>query len=120
MLLRIVRFVNLICAALACGLTLTHTLEMPGKQQLGGAEWLVVQHTSLLKKSSYLINFQQAASILRNYPRMVISMASGDIPKVFASPCFASAMVRRNSLLFSGGENVSCLAFALSAMGGIG
>lgn len=45
MLLKTTRFVSLFGAALALGLTLTHDLEIPGKQQLSGAEWLVVQHT---------------------------------------------------------------------------
>jgi hypothetical protein len=38
-------FVSLFCAALAFGLTVTHDLEIPGKQQLSGGEWLAVQHT---------------------------------------------------------------------------
>lgn len=45
MLLKMLRFVCIVCAALACGLTITHDLEMPGKQLLSGAEWLTVQHT---------------------------------------------------------------------------
>src|SRR5437764_13077345 len=45
MLLKSLRFVSLLCAALALGLTLTHDLEIPGKQMLSGASWLVVQHT---------------------------------------------------------------------------
>jgi hypothetical protein len=45
MLVKTTRFVSLVCAALALGLTLTHDLEIPGKQQLSGTEWLVVQHT---------------------------------------------------------------------------
>ncbi|HZQ08213.1 MAG TPA: hypothetical protein VFD70_16635 [Anaerolineae bacterium] len=45
MLLKALRFVSLVCAALAFGLTLTHDLEIPGKQQLTGAEWLMVQKT---------------------------------------------------------------------------
>jgi hypothetical protein len=45
MLVKTTRFVSLCCTALALGLTLTHDLEIPGKQQLSGAEWLVVQHT---------------------------------------------------------------------------
>jgi ribose/xylose/arabinose/galactoside ABC-type transport system permease subunit len=45
MLLKTTRFVSLFCAALALGLTLAHDLEIPGKQQLSGADWLVVQHT---------------------------------------------------------------------------
>lgn len=45
MILKMTRFVSLICAALACGLTIAHVLEIPGKQQLSGSEWLVVQHT---------------------------------------------------------------------------
>jgi peptidoglycan/LPS O-acetylase OafA/YrhL len=45
MLLKTLRFVSLLCAALAFGLTLTHDLEIPGKQMLSGAEWLAVQHT---------------------------------------------------------------------------
>jgi hypothetical protein len=45
MLVKTTRFVSLFCAALALGLTLTHDLEIPGKQQLSGPDWLVVQHT---------------------------------------------------------------------------
>jgi hypothetical protein len=45
MLLKTTRFVSLLCAALVLGLTLTHDLEIPGKQQFDGAEWLAVQHT---------------------------------------------------------------------------
>ena len=45
MLVKTTRFVSLLCAALVLGLTLTHDLEIPGKQQLSGAEWLVVQQT---------------------------------------------------------------------------
>ena len=40
------RFVSMVCAALALGLTLTHDLEIPGKHSLDGPEWLNVQHTS--------------------------------------------------------------------------
>jgi hypothetical protein len=40
--------VCVVCAALALGLTLTHDLEIPGKQQLSGAEWLNVQHNFYL------------------------------------------------------------------------
>lgn len=45
MLLKITRFVSLFCAALVMGLTVTHDLEIPGKQMLSGAEWLTVQNT---------------------------------------------------------------------------
>jgi multisubunit Na+/H+ antiporter MnhB subunit len=45
MFLKITRFVSLICAALAFGLTATHDLEIPGKQMLSGADWLTVQQT---------------------------------------------------------------------------
>jgi len=45
MVLKITRFVSLVCAALAFGLTVTHDLEIPGKQMLSGADWLTVQHT---------------------------------------------------------------------------
>ena len=45
MLLKTLRFVSLVCAALAFGLTITHDLEIPGKQMLNGANWLAVQHT---------------------------------------------------------------------------
>jgi hypothetical protein len=44
-LVKILRFVSLLCAALALGLTLTHDLEIPGKHMLDGAEWLNVQQT---------------------------------------------------------------------------
>ena len=45
MLVKTFRFVSLLCAALALGLTLTHDLEIPGKQLLSGADWLIVQQT---------------------------------------------------------------------------
>src|ERR1051326_631108 len=45
MLLKKMRFVSLLCAALAFGLTLAHDLEIPGKRMLSGAEWLAVQNT---------------------------------------------------------------------------
>ena len=45
MLVKMLRFVSLLCAALALGLTLTHDLEIPGKQLLSGPEWLIVQQT---------------------------------------------------------------------------
>ncbi len=45
MLLKTLQFVSLLCAALTLGLTLTHDLEIPGKQMLSGAEWLTIQNT---------------------------------------------------------------------------
>jgi len=45
MLLKTLRFLSLCCTALVLGLTLTHDLEIPGKQKLNGADWLVVQNT---------------------------------------------------------------------------
>ena len=45
MLLKTTRFVSLLCASVALGLTLTHDLEIPGKQMLSGADWLAVQRT---------------------------------------------------------------------------
>lgn len=45
MLVKIVCFISLICGALAFGLTITHDLEIPGKQMLSGPVWLTVQHT---------------------------------------------------------------------------
>jgi hypothetical protein len=42
---RALRFISLTCAALVLGLTLAHVLEAPGKRQLSGAEWTVVQNT---------------------------------------------------------------------------
>ena len=45
MLAKTLRFVSLLCAAVALGLTLTHDLEIAGKHSLDGAEWLHVQHT---------------------------------------------------------------------------
>ncbi len=44
-MLKTIRFVSLVCATLVLGLTLTHDLEIPGKQTLSGPEWLAVQHT---------------------------------------------------------------------------
>jgi hypothetical protein len=44
-MIKTLRFISLICAALVLGLTLTHDLEIPGKHMLSGAEWLNVQHT---------------------------------------------------------------------------
>lgn len=44
-MVKMLRFLSLVCAALVLGLTLTHDLEIPGKHLLSGAEWLQVQHT---------------------------------------------------------------------------
>jgi hypothetical protein len=45
MLVKALRFVSLLCAAVALGLTLTHDLEIPGKHSLDGPEWRNVRHT---------------------------------------------------------------------------
>jgi hypothetical protein len=45
MLAKTLRFVSLLCAAVALGLTLTHDLEIAGKHSLSGAEWFHVHHT---------------------------------------------------------------------------
>jgi hypothetical protein len=44
MLLKFVRFVNLLLVALTLGMTFCHALEYPGKVRLTGPEWLTVQH----------------------------------------------------------------------------
>jgi hypothetical protein len=44
MVLRTLRFCNLLLVALTFGLTFCHLMEIPGKLRLGGAEWLTVQH----------------------------------------------------------------------------
>ncbi len=44
-MLKTTRFISLLCAALVLGLTVTHDLEIPGKQMLNGADWLTVQQT---------------------------------------------------------------------------
>ena len=43
MLLKFVRFVNLLLVALTLGMTFCHALEYPGKVKLPGPEWLTVQ-----------------------------------------------------------------------------
>ena len=45
MVLKCLRFVSLVCAALAMGVTIAHDLEIPGKDLLSGPEWLTVQNT---------------------------------------------------------------------------
>jgi len=44
MLLKFVRFVNLLLVALTLGMTFCHALEYPGKLKLAGPDWLMVQH----------------------------------------------------------------------------
>ena len=44
MLLKFVRFLNLLLVALTLGMTFCHALEYPGKVKLDGADWLMVQH----------------------------------------------------------------------------
>jgi hypothetical protein len=46
MLAKTLRFVSLLCAAVALGLTLTHDLEIAGKHSLSGAEWLHVRYAT--------------------------------------------------------------------------
>lgn len=45
MSVKMIRFVSLICATLAFGLTFAHDLEIPGKEQLSGVDWWTVQQT---------------------------------------------------------------------------
>ena len=45
MTLKILRFIGILCAALTLGLTVTHVLEIPGKRELSGEMWLIVQHS---------------------------------------------------------------------------
>lgn len=45
MLLKTLRFLSLVCAALVLGLTLTHDLEITGKHLLSDTNWLAVQDT---------------------------------------------------------------------------
>ena len=45
MTLKAFRFISLFCAALAFGLAIAHVLEIPGKRELSGPEWLKIQHT---------------------------------------------------------------------------
>jgi hypothetical protein len=44
MLLKVLRFLNLLLVALTLGMTFCHALEYPGKRGLDGADWLMVQH----------------------------------------------------------------------------
>jgi len=44
-MVKTLRFLSLVCAALVLGLTLAHDLEIPGKHLLSGAQWLTVQQT---------------------------------------------------------------------------
>src|SRR5262245_12048319 len=44
MLLKFVRFVNLLLIALTLGITFSHALEYPGKAELSGPDWLTAQH----------------------------------------------------------------------------
>ncbi|ACZ43753.1 conserved hypothetical protein [Thermobaculum terrenum ATCC BAA-798] len=40
-----IRFINLLSAAIAFGLALAHTLEIPGKRGLDSTQWLAVQQS---------------------------------------------------------------------------
>lgn len=44
MLLKFVRFLNLLLVALTLGMTFCHALEHLGKVQLSGPDWLMLQH----------------------------------------------------------------------------
>jgi hypothetical protein len=44
MLLKTLRFLNLLLVALTLGMTFCHALEYPGKRDLDGTDWLMVQH----------------------------------------------------------------------------
>ncbi|WP_395016302.1 hypothetical protein [Dongia sp.] len=48
MLLKFVRFVNLLLVALTLGIAFSTALEYPGKVKLDGPEWLTVQHNIYL------------------------------------------------------------------------
>ena len=45
MTIKAIRFISLLCAALVFGLAIAHVLEIPGKRELSGPEWLKIQHT---------------------------------------------------------------------------
>jgi len=44
MLLKSIRFFNLLLVALTLGMSFSHALEYPGKPNLTGADWLMLQH----------------------------------------------------------------------------
>lgn len=44
-MIKLLRFLSIVCTALVLGLTLAHDLEIPGKHLLSGAEWVTMQHT---------------------------------------------------------------------------
>jgi hypothetical protein len=48
MLLKVLRFLNLLLVALTLGMAFCSALEYPGKLNLNGAEWLTVQHNIYL------------------------------------------------------------------------
>ena len=51
MILKIVRFLNLLLVALTLGLTFCHVMEIPGKLRLSGAAWLTVQHNLYIARA---------------------------------------------------------------------
>lgn len=93
MLVRVLRFVATLCAALVMGLTLSHVLQAPGSLSLDGAKWLAVQHSfyggfAVIGGAAEIIGLASATAVAI----MVRHDRSGRRAAVVAAACFAGTL----------------------------
>ncbi len=63
MLLRIVRWISLVCTGVTLGVTAAHVLELPNKLALGGPLWLAVQQHLYRGWGPFIGPFEVAAIV---------------------------------------------------------
>src|SRR5579884_752174 len=93
MLIKSLRFLSLVCAALVLGLTLTHDLEIPGKHLLSAAEWLAIQHTfyggfAIVGGSSEILGLLTTSLLLFFLRKQRVALAL----TLVAALCFAGTL----------------------------
>ena len=101
MLFKTLRFLSLVCAALALGLTLTHDLEIPGKHLLSGANWLAIQQSfyggfALVGGIAEILGLLSTGILLLHLRKQRVALAL----TLVAALCFAGMLA-----LFAFGNN---------------
>jgi hypothetical protein len=93
--MRALRFLALFCAALVCGLTLTHVLQGPGSRGLDGAGWLSVQHSfyggfAIVGGTCEIVGLLAAAAVAARLRRAEPAQARAHL---VAAICMAGTLV---------------------------
>lgn len=94
MVLKLVRFVNLICAALIAGIAFCHALELPNKMTLPAETWLTVQqilYRGFGAKAGPIEVGAVASSLMLLF--LVRKRRSAFVWSLVASVCFVAGLV---------------------------